>query len=52
MLDEKGEIKYITVEVGSRGNGDTEIISGIEEGTQVIVALKNEQVQRKKASFF
>ncbi len=46
------EIEHIPVEVGARGDGLTEIISGIDEGTQVIVALKNEQVKRQGPSFF
>ncbi|MFC1750812.1 efflux RND transporter periplasmic adaptor subunit [Pseudomonadota bacterium] len=51
VVDNKGEIEFIPVETGSRGNGDIEIASGIEEGTQVIVALKNEQVKRSGSLF-
>lgn len=51
VVGSKGEIEFTPVEVGSRGEGLTEIISGIDEGTQVIVALKNEQVQRGPSLF-
>jgi len=52
VVGAEGEIEYIQVEVGARGDGVTEIVSGINEGTQVIVALKNEQVKRQGPSFF
>lgn len=45
------EIEYIPVEIGAKGDGRTEIISGIEEGTMVIVALENDQLERKNSLF-
>lgn len=51
VVGDKGEVEYIPVQVGARGNGHTEILSGIDEGTQVIVALKNEQVEKKSSLF-
>ncbi len=50
VVNDKGEIEYIPVEVGSRGEGLTQILSGIEEGTEVVVALTNDQVQRDSDS--
>lgn len=44
--------KFIPVEVGLRGDGRTEIVSGIDENTQVITALKNDQVQRSNGGPF
>jgi len=51
VVGNKGEIEFIPVEVGSKGGGRTEIISGIEEDNQVIVALTNEQVERNGGLF-
>ena len=50
-VGENGEIKYLPVEIGSRGEGKTEIISGIQEGQEVIVALTNDQVERPGGLF-
>ena len=51
VVDSKGEIEFIPVEVGSRGDGMIEIISGIDEGTEVIVALANDQIERTGGFF-
>ena len=52
VVGDKGDIEYMPVEVGIRGNGSTQRLSGIDEGTQVIVALKNEQVERQSSGLF
>lgn len=52
VVGSDGQIEFIPVEVGAKGGGRTEIISGIEEGTQVIVALSNDQVGRRSGGFF
>lgn len=41
---ETGEPEYIPVEVGIRSPEKTQIMSGIEEGTEVITATKNSQM--------
>lgn len=41
------ETDYLPVEIGIKGDQDTEIISGLKQGQQVITSLTNEQVQRK-----
>ena len=47
VLDEKTkEVTYIPVEIGIRGKDRTEIIKGISEGTGVITALPNDQIER------
>ena len=51
VVDDQGEIEYIPVEVGSRGDGMIEILSGIDEGTEVIVALANDQIERTGGLF-
>jgi macrolide-specific efflux system membrane fusion protein len=51
MIGDNNEIEFIPVEVGSKGGGKAEIISGIKEGDQVIVALANDQVERDGGLF-
>lgn len=51
VVGESGEVEYIPVEVGAQGDGKTEIIAGIEEGTEVIVAFPNDQVERSGGIF-
>ena len=46
------ELEFIPVEIGLRGNGRTEIVSGIDEHTEIIQALTNEQVDRPSGGFF
>lgn len=47
VLDEKTKkVTYIPVEIGVRGKERTEIIKGITEGTEVITALPNDQIER------
>jgi multidrug efflux pump subunit AcrA (membrane-fusion protein) len=52
VLDENGEIEFIPVKTGIKGDGKIEILSGISEGTEIIVALKNERVTRKSSGLF
>lgn len=40
------ELDYIPVEVGVRGKEYTQILSGLEEGQQIVVALSNDQIDR------
>lgn len=48
ILDPKSnKLIYKPVEIGVRGKDRTEILSGIEEGQQVIVALPNDQIKRQ-----
>ncbi len=51
IVGKNGEIEFIPVEVGSKGGGKVEIISGIEEGDEVIVALPNDQIERSGGFF-
>ena len=43
---EKDGMKYIPVFVGIKGESRTQILSGIQEGQEVIVSLTNEKAQR------
>ncbi|MCR4263610.1 MAG: HlyD family efflux transporter periplasmic adaptor subunit [Candidatus Roizmanbacteria bacterium] len=52
VVGETGEIEYIPVETGVKGQTKTEILSGIDESTAVITALKNEQIQRSGNAVF
>lgn len=51
VVGEDGEIEFIPVKTGSRGDGKIEILSGIEEGTEVIVSLANDQIERSGGLF-
>ena len=51
MVGDKDEIKFTPVEVGAKGGGRIEILSGIEEGDEVVAALSNDQVERKSGLF-
>ncbi len=51
IVGDNGEIEFIPVEVGIKGGGKVEIISGIKEGDQVIVALANDQIKRSGGLF-
>lgn len=47
VLDGKTKgVKYVPVEVGVKGVEKTQIISGIDEGQEVITSLSNEQLRR------
>lgn len=46
VLNEKNEVTYIPVKIGIRGENKTQVISGIDEGKEIIVSLSNEQVKR------
>jgi len=52
IVGKKGEIEYVPVTTGAKGDGKVEILSGIDEGTQVIMSLKNEQVERTSSGLF
>lgn len=52
VVGKDGAVEYIPVEVGIQGDGKSEIISGIDETTEIIEALKNEQVGRKSSGIF
>ena len=43
---ENGEIEYIPVKIGIRGKSNTQILSGIEKGQEVITALSNDSIKR------
>lgn len=40
------QIEFVPVKIGVRGDSRTQIISGIDEGQEVITALSNEQIKR------
>lgn len=42
----KREVVYKPVHIGVRGDSRTQILDGIEEGTEIITALANDQIQR------
>jgi HlyD family secretion protein len=47
VLDPKTkEIKFIPIKIGIKGERNTQIISGVSQGTEVITALSNEKLQR------
>lgn len=48
---ERGEITFVPVETGSKGDGKIEILSGIEEGAEVITVLASEQAERRPGFF-
>lgn len=45
--DKKNETKLIPVKVGIRGSERTQILEGLSEGEIIILALSNDQVERK-----
>lgn len=46
VVGPKGEVEYRKVKIGNRGKSKTQILSGIEEGQEVITSLSNEQIKR------
>lgn len=46
VLDKNSTLKYIPVKVGVKGETRTEILSGVEEGREIVVSLTNVNVQR------
>lgn len=46
VVGKGNEIKFIPVKVGIRGEKNTEILDGINEGQEVITALSNESIKR------
>lgn len=46
VLDQKNAIKYIPIKAGIRGDSRTQIVSGVDEGTEIIVSLNNDQAKR------
>lgn len=45
VMGADGQVEYLPVEIGISGQGLVEIVSGIQEGTQVITALTNDQAR-------
>lgn len=52
VLNEQYQIEFIPVETGISGDGLVQILSGIEEGTEVVTALTNDLVSRSGPGFF
>jgi len=47
IIDKKTkEVTYIPVKIGVRGQENTQILSGINEGQEVVTSLSNEKIQR------
>lgn len=46
VVGKNGQPEFIPVKTGARGTQNTQILSGIDEGREVITALSNEQVKR------
>jgi RND family efflux transporter MFP subunit len=46
LENKKGEIKFIPVKIGIRGQSYTQIIEGVKEGQEVVTALSNEKIKR------
>ncbi|MBU1031310.1 efflux RND transporter periplasmic adaptor subunit [Patescibacteria group bacterium] len=46
-LGSNGELEFIPVKIGIRGEEFTQITEGLGEGQQIIVSLANEKVERK-----
>lgn len=46
IVGKNGEAEFKPVKIGVRGVKNTQIISGVDEGTEIITALSNEQIQR------
>lgn len=49
--EKKGEVKYIPVKIGVKGDSKTQIISGISEGQEVITSIANEKLKRSGGLF-
>ena len=52
VVGKNNEIEYVPVEIGVHGSKSVEIVSGIDETTPVITALKNEQIERSGGGLF
>jgi RND family efflux transporter MFP subunit len=46
-LGSKGQIEYLPVKIGVRGKEFTQILEGLTEGQEIIVALSNEKTGKK-----
>jgi membrane fusion protein, macrolide-specific efflux system len=51
VAGKKGEIEYLPVIIGIRGEDKTQIIEGLTEGQEIIISLSNEQIQRPGGLF-
>lgn len=51
VLDDTGEIHYIPVTIGIKGETHTQILTGISEGQEVIVSVKNEKAGGSRGLF-
>lgn len=46
IVGKNGEIQYLPVKVGAKGDKTTQILDGLEEGQEIITSLSNEQLKR------
>ncbi len=46
IVNDKNELEFVPVQVGVRGEQRTQILKGISDGEEIVVSLKNEQVER------
>lgn len=46
VLDDQGEIEFIPVVTGVKGETLTQIVEGLSEGQEIIVSLTNENIER------
>jgi HlyD family secretion protein len=46
VLDDAGEIQFVPVEIGVKGESYTQILDGIDEGQQIVVSLSSESKQK------
>lgn len=44
--NKKGEIKFIPIVIGVRGKNRTQILEGLREGQEIIIALSNDSLKR------
>jgi len=50
IIGDGGEIEFVPVKTGSRGDNRVEIVSGIDEGTEVVTTLKTDK--KSSGGFF
>lgn len=51
VLDDTGQIQYMPVAIGIKGEKYTQILSGISQGQEVIVSVKNEKAGGSRGLF-